>query len=131
MRTSESSLLVYCGQRLRLSAGERARQSGLDLDVAASRRTSQSKDEVAQREVLVAGLRQANATVDRARLRREVRESVCRAEVGSELLFVEEEARSRVHAVVVDRDEFELIVTLDTHDPVSYTHLTLPTILRV
>ena len=43
----------------------------------------------------MAGLRQANAAVDRARLRREVSESVRRAEVGPELLFVDDEARSR------------------------------------
>ena len=33
--------------------------------------------------------------------------------------FIDDEARRRVHAVVVDRDEFELIVAIDAKGPRS------------
>ena len=107
---NERVSLLFIVDRDRFRRLANALSSILDLDVAASRRASQAEDEVAQREVFVASLRQANAAVDRARLCREVRQSVCEAEIRPELLLIDDEARRRVRAVVVDRDEFELIV---------------------
>ena len=90
--------------------GWRTRFSLLDLDVAASWRASQTEDEVAQCEAFAGRLRQANTAMNCARLCGEVRQGVREAKVRSQLFFIDDKTLRSTSAVVVNGDEFELIV---------------------
>ena len=96
--------------------GSRTRSLFLDLDVASSRRMSQTQDEVSHRKMSVISVRQAHAAVDCARLCREVCQGVCEAKIRSELVFVDDEARRSLRTIFVEGDDLEFILAFDSQN---------------